>query len=133
MAKARVTKKVQQALHELPDEFLECRDFGHVPRHIAHWATVLRRNGMAREICRFARCVRCGTERYTYYEYPTMVRISSTYRYPSGYTLKNMGFTTDERLPRAAVLIESMRRSGPLLDGPPEDEFDMALNQLKGA
>jgi hypothetical protein len=117
MAQGRVPAKIKRALEEMPDDYIECRDFGHAMRHVAQWWTQKAR-GRVTEICRQAKCIRCGTYRLTYYTYPHMERVGSTYQHAPGY-LVNLG---KGRVPRVAVIAESIRRGGPILDGPPPTE-----------
>ena len=130
MARARITKRVREALAALPDEFILCRDYGHAPRYVGRWPERRRRDGSPLEIVRWDTCVRCGTGRFTTFSYPKMERLGAKYVYPEGYEL-HLGFLVDERLPRAAVRIESMRRQGPMLDAKPEgDAVEVALQQI---
>jgi len=73
-------RDVQEWAQELPDKFLECRDFGHSWR-----AHAVRFDGEYNSYERTLRCARCRSERHEALSLSGS-KSSRGYRYPDGYT-----------------------------------------------
>jgi hypothetical protein len=86
---AERTKKVTTTLDDLQDDYLECRDLRHAWRRSSLHDIEVTRNtsGKIIEFTRVITCSRCGTERHTTFQVPSMMIVRNRYAYPSGYML----------------------------------------------
>lgn len=73
-----------ERLHELPEEFLRCRDLRHAMEPVGAW-----RRGL--EVHRTVACVRCGTERVDVWRLDTGARETAKYKYAEGYQVQGLG------------------------------------------
>jgi len=92
---ARTNDPTAEALHDLSDDFLICRDVHHAWR-VDHYAS-----GGRSGVTRVLECQRCGTERVDEWTLQG-ARIRAFYRYPDGYQLRDIGGSGYDR--------EAMRR-----------------------
>lgn len=93
---------VENAIHDMPSTFLQCRDFNHSWRpYTAKW------NAAERCYDVQLRCSRCKTIRERKLNANGAI-ISSNYDYPDGYLIKGMGRITGDE--RNALRLESVKR-----------------------
>lgn len=97
------SRKVNKALRDLPDRFLECRSYRYHSLErlrIFHWNDIV-----GKGMCRISRCVRCGTIREDYYS-SKGVLVDRRYENPPGYSLRGLG-----HLPSHKVMQEVFARA----------------------
>lgn len=73
-----------QRLHDLPEDFLRCRDLRHAMEPLGAF-----RRGM--EVHRTVICVRCNTERTDVWRIDTGARERAQYKYSKGYQVQGLG------------------------------------------
>jgi hypothetical protein len=100
---ARRGDKIGQWVQSLPQEFIECRDLGHIWQPFRAWW-----DSSEREYRRVLRCTRCDAERTQGLSSAGLV-LSGHYSYADGYS-KPEGTGYFDRTERAALRLESVLR-----------------------
>ena len=72
---------------ELPTKFLECRDMRHAWKVQSGFRAVGEVKSGVKFVQRTLECQRCKTERVDVLSVRTFDRVSTQYRYPTGYTI----------------------------------------------
>jgi hypothetical protein len=75
----------EKHLGDLPDTYIECRDMRHSWKRQGGYREV---QGSRNLVARTLACTRCGCERTDVISVSTFDRVSTTYHYPEGYTVK---------------------------------------------
>jgi hypothetical protein len=91
-------------ISQYPDNFLECRAFGHQWRFVTDARIVWERGGVLAKFVRQVQCINCTGERDIQIG-PTMRSVGNTYRRPEGYST-----TGPQRLDVAGARAEFLRR-----------------------
>lgn len=78
----------EEHLQSLPTKFLECRDMRHSWRVHHQFSPVNSTGSSVKFLERTLRCTRCHTERQDVLSARTFDRVSTSYVYPQGYTIK---------------------------------------------
>lgn len=90
---AQAAESLAEALQELPDKWLACRDMRHAWLVEEDFHVTVATGRRPQEIKRLLVCMRCAVEREETY-HPVqgngLERVHSHYRYPSGYQLKGV-------------------------------------------
>jgi hypothetical protein len=97
---------IDNAIHGMPSEFIQCRDFGHLWRpRVATW--IAEKDHYETEL----KCQRCKTVRLRYIG-PRGELLKSGYDYSDGYVVKGMGRLDGEE--RDLLRLESVLRVLPV-------------------
>lgn len=100
--KTGTTHDLEETLHDMRQDFIQCRDFGHAWRPFtARWMPA------ERVYHTQLRCSRCRTIR-TRYINDHGQQVGHTYAYPDGYQIRGMGRMTGED--RDHLRLESVLR-----------------------
>lgn len=92
-----------ESLRSMPDEFMDCRDLRHSWVKVKGYTTIDGTDVKKTYVSRELQCLRCGCVRTDVINVRTFDRVSSSYMYQEGYTVKGAGVGNRAALVRREV------------------------------
>lgn len=90
----KATRRYTTVLGKMPVSFLDCRDMRHAWKRLDGYHP-FGESDQKKYVARKLVCTRCGCERTDVINVQTFDRISTSYHYPTGYQIKNVGGPVD--------------------------------------